>query len=429
MHRRRLRLQLPAHDEPAHGPGQGLLRRHRRPAAFLDGKAKTITGYKATGKYTLEVDLQKPIATFLYIMEMPFSAPVAKEWVAKWGKQVGRHPLGTGPYVADHWTASQDLLLERNTNFTGTTAGYLDAIDFEFSITPSTAVLKVQSGDADLLGDYIPPANFPSLSVNPTWKSQVVVEPAIALDYLFFNMTVKPFDNLAVRQALSWAIDRAKIVKLLSGTGLPLNQIYPAGLPGHVDGPAGNFYGYDPAKAKQMLAAAGYPNGFTMTLYSHNVAPWPTVIQSIQYDLAQIGVKASIKLLDRPSYWTLIGKKGAVGAGLNDWWMDYPDPFDYIVSLFSKSSAIDEGTNPSFWWDPKVETDLANAQVMTRPGRPPGEVPGHPDLHHEPGSRRAPLPGTGDHAALQAHRRHLPAPGVDLRLRALLDQQVAGATT
>ncbi len=69
--------------------------------AFLNGKAKTIAGYKATGKYTLEVDLEQPIATFLNIMEMPFSAPVAKEWVARWGKQVGRHPLGTGPYVAD----------------------------------------------------------------------------------------------------------------------------------------------------------------------------------------------------------------------------------------------------------------------------------------------------------------------------------------
>ena len=335
--------------------------------AFLDGKAKTITGYKATGKYTLEVDLEKPIATFLNIMEMPFGAPVAKEWVAKWGKQIGRHPLGTGPYVCDHWTASQDLLLTRNTNYTGTTAGYLDAINFQFSITPTTAVLKVQSGDADLLGDYIPPANYPGLSTSPQWKSQVVAEPAISLDYLFFNVTVKPFQNLGVRQALSWAIDRTKIVKLLSGTGLPLNQIYPAGLPGHVDGAAGNFYGYDPAKAKQLLAQAGFPNGFTTTLYSHNVAPWPTVVQSIQYDLAQIGVKATIKLLDRPSYWTLIGKKGAVGVGLNDWWMDYPDPFDYVVSLFSKSSAIDEGTNPSFWWDPKVETDMANAQVMTDP--------------------------------------------------------------
>ena len=105
--------------------------------AFLNGKAKTITGYKAIGKYTLEVDLEKPIATFLNIMEMPFSAPVAKEWVAKWGKQVGRHPLGTGPYMCDHWTASQDLLLVRNTNYTGT-AGYVDEIHFEYSITPTT---------------------------------------------------------------------------------------------------------------------------------------------------------------------------------------------------------------------------------------------------------------------------------------------------
>ena len=266
--------------------------------AFLNGKAKTITGYKATGKYTLEVDLQKPIATFLNIMEMPFGAPVAKEWVAKWGKQIGRHPLGTGPYACDHWTASQDLLLVRNTNYTGT-AGYADKIHFEYSITPTTAVLKVQNGDADLLGDYIPPANFPSLSTSAQWKSQVVVEPAVALNCLFMNVTVKPFDNLAVRQALSWAIDRAKIVKLLSGTGLPLNQIYPAGLPGHVDGPAGNFYGYNPAKAKQMLAAAGFPNGFSTTLYSSNVAPWPTLLQSVQYDLTQIGVKANIKLLDR----------------------------------------------------------------------------------------------------------------------------------
>jgi len=334
--------------------------------AFLDGKAKTISGYKATGTYTLEVDLQKPIATFLNIMEMPFGAPVAKEWVAKWGKQVGRHPLGTGPYVCDHWTASQDLLLVRNTNYTGT-AGYVDKIHFEYSITPITAVLKVQNGDADLLGDYIPPANYPSLSTSAQWKSQVVVEPGVALNCLFMNVTVKPYNNLLVRQALSWAIDRAKIVKLLSGTGLPLNQIYPAGLPGHVDGAAGDFYGYDPAKAKSLLAQAGLPNGFSTTLYSSNVAPWPTLLQSVQYDLSQIGVKANIKLLDQASYWAQIGKKGACGIGLNNWWMDYPDPFDYINGMLSKSTAINLGSNPSFWWDPRIEKDLVQAQAMLDP--------------------------------------------------------------
>ncbi len=335
--------------------------------AFLNGKAKTITGYRATGKYTLEVDLQKPIATFLNIMEMPFGAPVAKEWVAKWGSQVGRHPLGCGPYMLDHWTAGQDLLLTRNPNYTGTTAGYLDAIHFEFSITPSTAVLKVEGGDADLLGDYIPPANYPTLIANPQWKSQVVVEPAVALNCLFMNVTVKPFNNLVVRQAIEWAVDRSKIVKLLSGTGMPLNQIYPAGLPGHVGGPAGNFYGYNPAKAKALLAQAGFPNGFSTTLYSSNVAPWPTVLQSIQYDLSQVGIKASIKLMDQSSYWTAIGKKGGAGIGLNNWWMDYPDPFDFISGMLSKSTAINLGSNPSFWWAPSIETALVQAQAMLNP--------------------------------------------------------------
>jgi ABC-type transport system substrate-binding protein len=335
--------------------------------AFTNGKAAHIAGYHATDKYTLQVDLEKPIGTFLNIMEMPFSAPVAKEWVAKWGSQIGRHPLGTGPYLLDHWSPNQELLLKRNPNFTGTDTAYPDGLDFQFSVSSDTAVLKVKSGQADILGDYIPPAAYPGLRVDPQWKNNVVVEPAIWLDYLFINQTVKPFDNLQVRLAIEWAIDRAHIVKLLSGTAQALNQIYPAGMPGHVDGAAGDFYGYDPAKAKQILAAAGYPNGFSTTIYSHNVDPWPKVLQAIQADLGAVGIKATIKVLERASYWTLIGKKGAVGLGLNDWSMDYPDPFDYTISLFSKSSAIDEGTNPSFWWSPQTETMMTQAQTMTDP--------------------------------------------------------------
>ena len=120
-------------------------------------------------------------------------------------------------------------------------------------------MLKVQNGDVDLLGNYIPPSDYPGLSASPQWKSQVVTEPAIAIDYLFMNMTVKPFDNLLVRQAIAWAVDRNKIVKLLSGTAQPLNQILPAGMPGYVDGAAGNFYGYDLAKANSCWPRPASP--------------------------------------------------------------------------------------------------------------------------------------------------------------------------
>jgi len=311
------------------------------------------------------IHLTKPDMAFMGAMAMSFTDVVSREWVQKWGRQINRHPLGTGPFVFDHWTPGQEIVVKRNPNYYSPATVYLDGIDFQFSLNPSTALLKLQRGDVNVLGDYIPPAEYVRVKNDPSTKGLVVEEPVIAIDYLFLNRTVKPFDNLKVRQAIGMAIDRTRIIKLLSGAADPLTQLYPAGLPGHQDGAAGQFYAYDPAKAKQVLADAGFPNGFHTTIYSHNVDPWPKVLQSIQQDLKGIGITADLKILDRATYWTLIGKAGQCGAGLNDWWMDFPDPSDFIIPLYSKSTAIDEGTNPSFWWSPQTETMIAQAQADT----------------------------------------------------------------
>ena len=333
--------------------------------AFMAGEAREIKGFATPDKYTVRIRLEKPDMAFMGAVTMSFTDVVAKEWVEKWGRQINRHPLGTGPFVFDHWTAGREILVKRNPNYYAPDNVYLDAIRFEFSLNPSTAVLKLQRGDVNVLGDYIPPAEYVRVKADPATSKLVVEDAVIAIDYLFLNRTVKPFDNLKVRQAISMAVDRVRVVKLLSGSADPLTQLYPAGLAGHQDGAAGEFYPYDVAKAKALLAEAGFPSGFKTTLYSHNVDPWPKVLQSIQEDLKQIGIQADLKVLDRATYWTLIGKPGACGVGLNDWWMDFPDPSDFIIPLWSKSSAIEEGTNPSFFWDPQVETLLAEAQANT----------------------------------------------------------------
>jgi ABC-type transport system substrate-binding protein len=333
--------------------------------AFMAGKTKEIAGYTTPDDHTVVIHLSKPDMAFMGAMAMSFTDVVAKEWVDKWGRQINRHPLGTGPFMFDHWTAGQEIVVTRNPNYYEPDNVYLDEIDFEFSLNPSTALLKLQRGDVNVLGDYIPPAEYARVKTNPNTKGLVVEEPVIAIDYLFLNRTVKPFDNLKVRQAIGMAVDRTRIVKLLSGAADPLTQLYPAGLQGHQEGAAGEFSAYDPAKAKQLLAEAGFPNGFSTTLYSHNVDPWPRVIQSVQQDLKEVGITADIKVLDRATYWTLIGKPGKCGAGLNDWWMDFPDPSDFIIPLYSKSTAIDEGTNPSFWWSPQTEKMIAEAQANT----------------------------------------------------------------
>lgn len=335
--------------------------------AFMDGKVDTVSGFQAPDDYTLVIHLTKPDTSFLSAMSMSFTDVVAKEWVKKWGRQINRHPLGTGPFVFDHWTAGRELVVKRNPDYYAAADVHLDAIRFEFSLNPSTALLKLQSGDVNVLGDYIPSADYVRVKTDPTLKKLVEEQPVIAIDYLFMNRTVEPFDDVRVRRAVSMAIDRERIVKLLAGSAYPLTQIYPAGLTGHQDGEVSEYCTHDIAKAKALLAEAGLGDGFTTTLYSHNVDPWPKVLQSIQQDLKEIGIKADIKVLDRATYWTLIGESGRCGIGLNDWWMDFPDPSDFVIPLYSKSTAIEEGTNPSFWWDPAVEKLIAKAQANTDP--------------------------------------------------------------
>ena len=349
-------------------PGTSFFMRIVGAPEFNAGKTQSIAGIKAIDASTLEIDLSKPDATILYALTMSFCDVVPKEWVEQQGAKFVRSPLGTGPYMMDHWTSGQELVLTRNPNWfdwRGHPDAWADGIKFQFSVNPQTALLKLKRGENDVLGDYIPPSDYVSVTTDPVWKSQVANAPAIAIDYLFMNVTMKPFDNPKVREAISWAIDRDKLIKLISGAGSRLDQIYPAGLPGHVDGPAGVFGGYDVAKAKQLLTEAGYPNGFSTTLYSHNVDPWPKVIQSIQNDLKQIGVAAQVKLVNRSTYWTLISLPGKTPMGLQDLWQDFPDPADFLVAGFSKSNAVPNGLNPSYWWDPQVETQLARSFTMT----------------------------------------------------------------
>jgi ABC-type transport system substrate-binding protein len=333
--------------------------------ALTAGKAAHASGIKVIDRYTLQINLTQPDYVFNDVMSLPFAAVLPKEWVAKYSNSaIARHPLGTGPFVFDHWSNGQEIVLKRNPNYFLPGHPYLDQLKFEFASSITTALLQLEAGKVDVLGDGIPSGQVVQVMANPTWKKQVTTAPQIAWYYVFMNVHVKPFDNVLVRQAFNYAVDTAKIQKLFYGQAQPLNQVLPVGMPGHIDG--ATFYTHDPAKAKQLLSQAGYPNGFSVTLYTHNVDPMPKLAQSIQNDLAQVGIKAQIKQLAKAPYWGLIeSQKAKVPIGLTDWYMDYPDPSDWIGPLFSKSAATTDGSaNDSWWWSPQVEALYAKALPM-----------------------------------------------------------------
>jgi oligopeptide transport system substrate-binding protein len=327
--------------------------------AFQKGKAAHISGYKVVDPQTVQITLMKPDMSFLYAMTMAFTSVVPKEQVAKYGKQFNRHPLGTGPFVFDHWTPGQEIVMHRNPNYYNPALPYVDTVHYIFSANPSTALLKLERGEVDVLGDSIPAADYARTKADPKWGKYVVDAPQIAWFYVFMNVLEKPFDNKLVRQAVNYAVDPAHVQKILAAQGRTINQIYPVGMPGHQDGKT--YYTRDVAKAKQLLAQAGFPNGFTTTFYTHNVDPFPRLSQALQADLGEAGIKVQIKQMDRATYWTTISlKKSHVGIGLSDWYMDFPDPSDWVGPLFTNPA--DGSSNSSFYENPQV-TPLFNASA------------------------------------------------------------------
>jgi peptide/nickel transport system substrate-binding protein/oligopeptide transport system substrate-binding protein len=329
------------------------------------GKTRTISGVTVVDPQTIEFKLTSPDLSFLYALSMEFCDVVPKEWVAKWGKQVNRHPLGTGPFYMDTWTTGREIKLLKNPNYWNASKVSLDGVDFTFNLTPSNALLKLERGEVDILGDNIPPADVARVTNDPQWKPYVYSQPLIATTYLFMNSTKEPFDDVKVRQALSWAIDRDKLVKLQSGQAVSLYQIYPQNLPGSEPGKV--YYGYDPAKAKTLLAEAGYPDGFKTVVYTSNVDPMPKLVQSMQADLKAIGVDAEIKTMDRATYYNFSSDAAKTELGTSDWFLDFPDPVDWIVPFFTEANAVQGGLNTAYYVDPWVEQATGEAQKMTDP--------------------------------------------------------------
>jgi oligopeptide transport system substrate-binding protein len=333
---------------------------------FVDGKAKDIKGYKVVDDSTIQITLEKPDGAFLMAMAMPFTSVMPKEWVDKVGKQIKRKPLGTGPFVIDSWTPGQSIDASKNPSYWDTGKPYLDAIHFDLTTNPSTALLRLERGDIDVLGDGIPSADYQRTKVDPTWSKYVYDAPEIATYYVFMNVKEKPFTDVKVRQAVNYAINTARLQKLLAGQAKALGQILPDGMPGHMADK--QYYTYDPAKAKQLLADAGFPNGFKLTFYSHNVEPFPKLAQALQNDLAAVGIDASIKLMDKATYWDFIERSGShAGIGLSDWYQDFPDPSDFIGPLFTHPS--EGGANSSFYTNPEVETLYAASNSELDPAK------------------------------------------------------------
>lgn len=349
-------------------PAQGFYHSIKGFDELVEGKTDKLAGVTAPDDYTVKVELKSPDATILHVLALNFSSIIPKEAVDEWGSDFGHHPVGAGPFKLTEWTLGQRLVMERNKEYFIPGFPYLDKITIQIGLDPSVALLKLQRGEVDILGDSIPPARFVQIMKDPKWSKQVESGSDLQTGYLTMNVKMKPFDDVRVRKAVNMAIDKERIVKMINNRAIPANQPLPPTMPGYDKAYKG--YPHDVAKAKALLAEAGYPDGFETELYCMNVDPNPRIAQSIQRDLAAIGIKADIK---SQSQGTVIAAGGEpdqapmVWSGGMAWIADFPDPSNFYGPILGCGGAVKGGWNWSWYCNDDVETMAKKADTISAP--------------------------------------------------------------
>ncbi|MDQ2742288.1 MAG: ABC transporter substrate-binding protein [Chloroflexota bacterium] len=332
--------------------------------AYANGKAKHVSGIQTIGKWTLRITLDAPDSTFLDVLGMPMGSVVEPAVVRKYGDKGfdSMHPMGTGPYMFKQRVIAQKLVIVPNPHYFKGPQGHLAAVEAQFGINENTGLLRVERGQADLDGDGIPSADFESVLHDPKLKSRLNRVIYIAFEYIAMNTQMKYFNNVLVRRAVNMAINKPLILRLLNNRGVVQNTIEPSTMPGYG---AFNLYPYNPSKAKQLLAQAGYPHGFTTTFWTDNVGDDPRISQAIIQQLVQIGIKAGLKEVDGNTETQATGTKDKVPITLSAWFLDFPDPNDFIEPILSCASAVPGTFNEPWYCDPKVDKVAQRLKGMT----------------------------------------------------------------
>lgn len=349
-------------------PGAGFFRMIKGYDAMSKGLATSLEGVKVVNPLTVQITLSQPDATFLQVMALNFSYVVPREVIEKYGADFGKHPVGTGAFKLAKWTIGQRLVFEKNTNYWRRNVPYLNKITFEVGQEPIVAMLRLQKGEVDILGDGIPPAKFVEVMSDPKQAAQVVVGGQLQTSYIAMNVTIAPFDRLKVRQAVNMAINKKRIIQIINGRAEPATQPLPPLMPGYTKGYKG--YPYDLAKAKALLAEAGFPNGFKTELYVMNTDPNPRIAEVIQQDLAGIGIKVSIRSLAQANVIEAGGQKDQapmIWSGGMAWIADFPDPSDFYGPILSCASAVPGGWNWSWYCDKALDKEANRANRITNP--------------------------------------------------------------
>jgi peptide/nickel transport system substrate-binding protein len=315
-------------------------------------------------KRRIVIKLTKPRGDFLTIVALLFAAPVPAGTPIE---DQSTHPIpSTGPYLITSYTPNVGFTMVRNKYFKPTKyipRGNPNKIVVSLIGDANIATQRVSSGAADYSNGAIPPDRI----ADAKSKGQLKLRKTANTYYFWMNTTVAPFNKLSVRRAVNLALNRKAMQTLVwGGLGLPTQNVMPPTYPSYRKL---NLYPRNTAKAKQLIQQAG-ENGTKVTVWTRQVSDAVTAAQYYASVLNSIGLKASLNILPRTTYYTVIGNINTKAqTGWARWLEDYPHPLDWFdVLLNGNRITPTDGNNYAYFNNKTVNKEieaLKKAPVLT----------------------------------------------------------------
>jgi oligopeptide transport system substrate-binding protein len=329
------------------------------PGAWIfNNRVDSINGFKALNDSVFQLKLQSPFNSILGILNMQYCSIVPTEAVEKYGSDFRRHPVGTGPFKFVAWEEGQALILKKNDNYfekdsSGKSLPYLDGIKVSFYDSKATEFLEFQQQRLDFIDDI--DASFKDEvltktgNLKKTWQDKIILQkqPYLNIEYLGIlvdqqNELVKnsPLRLQKVRQAINYGFDRRKMMLYLRNSiGIAAESGFvPCGLPSF-DSVNVKGYTYNPTKAKQLLAEAGFTEGKNLpTVKLLTIPIYGDLGSYIANELKQVGINVQVEVIQKSLLLQQTSKSEALFFR-GSWIADYPDAENYLSVFYSKNPA------------------------------------------------------------------------------------------
>jgi peptide/nickel transport system substrate-binding protein len=330
-------------------------------------------GFYAINDTVVEIRLKENFPPFLGLLCMQYCSVIPYEVVEKYGKDFRKYPVGTGAFQLKTWKEGVKMVLVKNPNYFEfdnhqQRLPYLDAVSISFIIDKQSVFMEFVKGNLDFMSGLDASYKDELLTsdgrLNPAYETRIrmMSMPYLNTEYLGFlmdetqaNADKNPLLKKEIRQAINYGFDRKKMLRFLrSNIGIAgTNGIIPYGLPPY-DSALIHGYDYNPEKARELLAKAGYPNGKNLPPIKLSISEsYMDIVQYIAHELGQIGIKIEIVNM-QPAILRQFIAKSQIPFFRGSWIADYPDAENYLSLFYSKNFAPN-GPNYTHYSNPQFD--------------------------------------------------------------------------